>query len=171
MSDKEPKPGLERVNDRLQGLDTYIEGKMKRYSLLFAVNGGAFAIAKMFGEPNSARIVGSLTLQELAVGAVVFTILMGIDIFLWGHMMRTKFFAGTLVFGWPGKAILILLCILLIVGWLIAAFGAGRDSNIISPAKRAYVPPNKSLQRMPGSGSSSAARFTSLGPAWLSSGR
>jgi len=35
------------------------------------------------------------------------------------------------------------------------------------PASRA----NKSLQPAPGSGSSSAARFTSLGPAWLSSGR
>src|SRR4029453_13279789 len=31
--------------------------------------------------------------------------------------------------------------------------------------------PIKSLQPMPGSGGRSAARFTSLGPAWLSSGR
>jgi hypothetical protein len=31
--------------------------------------------------------------------------------------------------------------------------------------------PNKSLQPMPGSGGSSAARFTSTGPAWLSFGR
>ena len=31
--------------------------------------------------------------------------------------------------------------------------------------------PNKSLQPTPGSGSRSAARFTSLGPAWLSSDR
>jgi hypothetical protein len=30
---------------------------------------------------------------------------------------------------------------------------------------------NESLQPTPGSGSSSAARFTSLGPAWLSLGR
>lgn len=33
------------------------------------------------------------------------------------------------------------------------------------------TPPNKSLQPTPGSGSSSATRFTSLGPAWLSSSR
>src|SRR5213593_5004244 len=33
------------------------------------------------------------------------------------------------------------------------------------------VPPNKSLQPTPGSVCSSAARFTSLGPAWLSLGR
>jgi hypothetical protein len=123
MSNTEPKKTLEKANDRLQGLDTYIEGKMKRYSLLFSVNGGAFAIAKILGEPNSTRILGGLTLQELAIGAVLFTILMGIDIFLWGHVMRTKFFDGTLVFGWGGKSILILLCTLLVLGWLIAAFG------------------------------------------------
>ena len=114
---------LEKANDRLQALDTYIEGKMKRYSLLFSVNGGAFAIAKILSEPNSTRILGGLTLQELAIGAVLFTILMGIDIFLWGQMMRTKFFDGELVFKWAGKSILILLCILLILAWLIAAFG------------------------------------------------
>jgi len=114
---------LEKANDRLQALDTYIEGKMKRYSLLFSVNGGAFAIAKILNEPNSTRILGGLTLQELAIGAVLFTILMGIDIFLWGQMMRTKFFDGELVFKWAGKSILILLCILLILAWLIAAFG------------------------------------------------
>jgi hypothetical protein len=122
MSNTESKKTLEKANDRLQGLDTYIEGKMKRYSLLFSVNGGAFAIAKILGEPNSTRILGGLRLQELAIGAVLFTILMGIDIFLWGHMMRAKFFDGALVFGWGGKSILILLCTLLILGWLIAAF-------------------------------------------------
>jgi len=114
---------LEKANDRLQALDTYIEGKMKRYSLLFSVNGGAFAVAKILREPNTTRILGGLTLQELAIGAVLFTILMGIDIFLWGQMMRTKFFDGELVFKWAGKSILILLCILLILAWLIAAFG------------------------------------------------
>ena len=40
--------------------------------------------------------------------------------------------------------------------------------KVISPE---IMPPNKSLQPTPGSGSSSATRFTSLGPAWLSSGR
>jgi hypothetical protein len=30
---------LEKNNEVLQGLATYIDGKMKRYSLLFAVNG------------------------------------------------------------------------------------------------------------------------------------
>jgi hypothetical protein len=124
MSDIKTKQKiLEKASDRLQALDTYIEGKMKRYSLLFSVNGGAFAIAKILGEPNSTRILGGLTLQELAIGAVLFTILLGIDIFLWGQMMRTKFFDGELVFEWAGKSILILLCILLILAWLIAAFG------------------------------------------------
>ena len=30
--------------------DTYEVGKHRRYSLLFAVNGGAFAVAKLLGQ-------------------------------------------------------------------------------------------------------------------------
>ncbi len=39
------------------------------------------------------------------------------------------------------------------------------------PSRNQMPPPSKSLQPTPGSGLSSAARFTSLGPAWLSLGR
>lgn len=38
---------LNRPAERLEGLNTYITGKMKRYYLLFAVKGGAFVIAKL----------------------------------------------------------------------------------------------------------------------------
>ncbi len=44
---------LNRPAERLEGLNTYTTGKMKRYSLLFAVNGGAFAIAKLLGESET----------------------------------------------------------------------------------------------------------------------
>lgn len=50
----------------------YLEGKMKRYSLLFSVNGGAFAIAKFIGEGTD---VGGLSISSLSVGAALFTVI------------------------------------------------------------------------------------------------
>ena len=47
--------------------------------------------------------------------------------------------------------------------WLLISGGA-----IYGFVRRRRVRPNKSLQPTPGSGGTSAARFTSLGPAWLS---
>jgi hypothetical protein len=109
--------------DNLQVMSTYIDGKMRRYNLLFSVNGGAFAIAKLLGDPNNRNLVGSLTLQHLALGSIIFTALMLVDIRLWGETMRNKFPSGKLVFTKEGKVILLLLGILIIAGWLLAAFG------------------------------------------------
>jgi hypothetical protein len=133
---------LNDPSEKLEGMNTYIEGKMKRYSLLFAVNGGAFAIAKVFGERDGAQLLGGLTLQHLALGAVAFTVLMGVDIFLFGLLMRRKFFGDRMVFTWAGRIILVALCVLVIAGWLIAAFGHQRPG----PAnKTALMPPNTAL--------------------------
>ncbi len=139
---------LSNQPDRLTGLTTYIDGKMRRYSLLFTVNGGAFAIAKLLGEQQGGRVLGDLSLQAVAIGAVVFTCLMWLDIFFFGEMMRNQFFGGNrsggrgiveemkcfwnnekdnrdepLVFGPQGKFVLGALCTLLILGWSLAAFG------------------------------------------------
>jgi len=107
--------------EKLDGLRTYIDGKMKRYNLLFAVNGGAFAIAKLMGQ--NTHNIGGLTLKQLAIGAMIFTVVMTLDIWLWGQMMRKDFFSGGSVFTPIGKAILLLLAFLLILGWGLAAFG------------------------------------------------
>ena len=61
----------------------------------------------------------------LAVGAAAFTFLMCLDIWFWGDMMRREFFEDKQVFGMPGRFILAGLGLLLIAGWLIAAFGGG----------------------------------------------
>ena len=122
MSDNQEDTLLVTPKDKLDGLSTYIDGKMKRYYLLFAVNGGAFAIAKLLGDPAGQRIAGGLSLRALALGAIIFSLLMWRDIYLFGEMMRCKFFGGTLVFGKGGKRILAVLCLLLISGWLLAAF-------------------------------------------------
>ncbi|MFQ5936627.1 MAG: hypothetical protein ACE5LB_09480 [Acidiferrobacterales bacterium] len=113
---------LRNPSDRLDGLNTYIDGKMKRYYLLFAVNGGAFAIAKLLGSSETHGAVGGLSLQALAVGCVLFTALMWRDIYAFGELMRVQFFDGQVVFQEGGKLILASLCVLLMLAWLLAAF-------------------------------------------------
>jgi hypothetical protein len=116
--------------DQLSGISTYLEGKMKRYNLMFAVNGGAFAVAKLIAKGGDR--IGGLTFRELAIGACVFTVLMTTDIWFWGQMMRTEFFGGktVTVFTWVGKGILLLLTLLLILGWALAAFGGGATASL-----------------------------------------
>ena len=114
---------LQSNTEKLTGLNTYIDGKMKRYNLLFTVNGGVFAIARLFADRQNEQILGGLSLQALAVGASAFTCLMCLDIWFWGDMLRRDFFDGQQVFGRPGRLILIAIGALLIAGWLLAAFG------------------------------------------------
>jgi hypothetical protein len=111
------------ASQRLDGLSLYSTGQMKRYYLLFAVNGGAFAIAKLFAESETQTVVGGLSLQALAVGCILFTALMWRDIYAFGELLRTQFFGGKDIFQEGAKLILACLCVLLILGWLLAAFG------------------------------------------------
>ena len=109
----------------LTALATYIDGKMKRYSLMFAVNGGAFAVAKLMTETGNAGntiLLGHLRLWHLALGAILFTILIVVDIYLWARMMK-KNFLGCLAFNTPGKLILIFLGVLLVSAWALVATG------------------------------------------------
>lgn len=104
----------------LNAIGTYIDGKMKRYNLMFAVNGGTFALAQIFSE--SKYSLGKLNLTHMAIGAIAFTFLMWFDIWLWGESIRIGHLKGKQVFQPPGKAILSLLASLLILGWLFAVF-------------------------------------------------
>jgi hypothetical protein len=109
----------------LAALNAYTEGKMKRYNLLFAVNGGAFVVAKLlFGDSlNSAR-VGALNIQSLAIGMSIFSILMCYDIWQFASMMRDNYFPNA--FRPAGKIVLGVIGALLVLGWLLAAFGGSR---------------------------------------------
>jgi purine-cytosine permease-like protein len=102
--------------------DLYETGKHRRYGLLFSVNGGAFAIAKLLaGEAGQAPVVlGHLTLPQLAVGMTLFTIVMVADTFMFGEKIRTTELRGA--FGWQGKLVLLVLGFLLCAGWLLAGF-------------------------------------------------
>src|SRR5258705_13468338 len=98
--------------------ELYENGKHRRYSLLFAVNGGAFAIAKLLaGESDKPGVVlGNLSLQELAIGMAIFTAFMVWDIYVFGDKMKTHLPEA---FQWQGKAVLIVLGALQFTGWLL----------------------------------------------------
>jgi hypothetical protein len=113
---------LDNDKDKLDGMRTYIDGKMRRYTLLFSVNGGALAIAKLMigtGTSCNAVLLGSLKLWHLALGSIIFTILIVLDNFLFAQRMK-KQFLGDLAFNVPGKMILLLIGVLIISAWLLA---------------------------------------------------
>lgn len=102
-----------------EAFELYENGKHRRYSLLFAVNGGAFAIAKLLlAEPGKPGVVlGNLMLSELSIGMALFTALMVIDIFVFGQKMRQAYLPTA--FGLPGKLVLLALGMLQCAGWLL----------------------------------------------------
>src|SRR5262245_11741735 len=100
-----------------ENFKSYEDGKHRRYNLLFAVNGGAFAIAKLFAEKDAAVVLGNLSLRHLSLGMILFTIVMVVDIFIFGAKMRATYLPD--VFGWQGKVVLVLLGILICAGWFL----------------------------------------------------
>lgn len=104
----------------LKALPIYIDGKIKRYNLMFAVNGGVFALAKIISGNPEPHPLGHLTLIHLSIGAIAFTFIVWFDIWLWGSMMRSHFLKDANSFSWVGKAILSSLASLLVIGWLLA---------------------------------------------------
>jgi len=102
-----------------EGFKAYEDGKHRRYNLLFAVNGGAFAVAKLFADEKVAAVLGNLTLRQLSFGIILFTIVMATDIFMFGEKMRTTFLPDA--FGWQGKTVLILISFLICAGWFLVS--------------------------------------------------
>ena len=97
-----------------ESFKAYEDGKHRRYGLLFSVNGGAFAVAQLFGKPATVAL-GHLTRGQLSVGMILFTIVMTADIFMFGEKMRKNYLDDA--FGWQGKAVLISIGLLLCAGW------------------------------------------------------
>lgn len=104
---------------RKDALELYENGKHRRYTLLFSVNGGAFAVAQLIKEGKS---IGGLSHQTLAIGMTFFTIVMIWDIFMFGERSK-KEPNSTDVFGKPGQRVLLSICILICLGWLLVGFG------------------------------------------------
>lgn len=98
-----------------EAFELYENGKHRRYNLLFAVNGGAFAVAKLFAEAQQPEVLGNLKLSQLAFGMILFTIVMVADIYVFGENMRNSYARN--VFGPQGKAVLLFIGLLICAGW------------------------------------------------------
>lgn len=117
------------------GSDLYENGKHRRYTLLFAVNGGTLAIAQYLAgdlKSNTAvTVAGNLTIGRLSFGMVIFSIIMVWDIYAFGSIMHKK---NPNLFGLPGRMVLCLIGILISTGWLIAgSVIADRDGLLSLP--------------------------------------
>ena len=103
-------------------IDLYENGKDRRYKLLFAVNGGAFAVAQLLvGTADKGGLVlGGLRLWQLAVGMAFFSAVMVLDIYAFGKKMSDK--APRLeLFGPIGRFVLGGIGLLLVAGWCMVA--------------------------------------------------
>jgi len=102
-----------------EALELYENGKHRRYALLFSVNGGAFAVAKIL--KSEGNVLGGLSLKELSIGMALFSAVMVVDVFAFG--LRSKREPIPDVFNAVGQAVVILLGALICVGWLLVGFG------------------------------------------------
>lgn len=123
-------------------VEAYESGKHRRYTLFFAVNGGAFAVVQLLVEHG---VVGTrtLTVRQIAGGMILFTAIMCFDILAFGLRMRrqsllchqqTSRWDG--LFALPGWIVLGSLWLLISIGWFLAGIskvppgcGAGREEQ------------------------------------------
>jgi uncharacterized membrane protein YbhN (UPF0104 family) len=120
MTNEQPQDDFTQLKD---AYSHYEAGKKRRYELLFSINGGAFAIAKLLVDPkNTKQVLGNLTLTHLAIGMILFTIVMVWDICGFGWGMRSAYLKNR-VFRWQGITVLCLLGSLIIGGWLLVMLG------------------------------------------------
>ena len=103
-----------------ESFKVYEDGKHRRYTLMFAVNGGAFAVAQWIAnkEPSAASF-GNLKLSCICYGMALFTVIMCMDIFMFGQKIRRDYLPDA--FGWQGKIVLLLIGVLICAGWILAA--------------------------------------------------
>ena len=118
-----------KLGDYPEIFKLYEDGKSRRYNLLFAVNGGVLAIATGFPNQDGTLLTG-LSLQTVAIGMVIFTILMAVDIWIFGIRMRengddTGAGAQRGIFSWWGRGVLAAICALMIIAWLTVACSPG----------------------------------------------
>ena len=106
-----------------EAIKLYEDGKHRRYELLFAVNGGAFAIAKFMGEKPA---LGGLRLPHIAFGMALFTITMTFDIYMFGSKWNAVgkqigAHGPYTIFGSQGRAVLLIIGGLICAAWTLAS--------------------------------------------------
>jgi hypothetical protein len=133
----------------------YEDGKHRRYELLFKVNGAAFAIVSLAAEAKASDFVYQVIgLRTLAFGLAAFCVVMGLDICTFGLKMRkmnAEYWQRidgrqqetpapktdlAELFAWPGKAVLLAIVALLVIGWcLVAVYAPCHPLSSATPSK------------------------------------
>ena len=128
--------GPEAREGKGQCFKDYEAGKRRRYELLFAVNGGAFALAGWLADGNAYRSIriGGLEAHHIGLGMAAFVAIMCLDLFAFGLRFRE-------FFGLPGKLVIFGLGSLLIAGWLLAGgvLPGARPSALLLPVLVAVI--------------------------------
>lgn len=124
MSDQQ-KPSPSALGAFKDVFKFYEDGKGRRYTLLFAVNGGALAIVKAIGDTGAKAAAGQ-GLGLASFGMILFVLILAFDIWTFGQRMRAEALkfgieGAPLPFGPIGKAVLVLNALLLVLLWLVAA--------------------------------------------------
>jgi len=102
-----------------ESFKVYEDGKHRRYTLMFAVNGGAFALAQWIADKGPSAAFGGLKLSSICYGMALFTLAMSMDIYMFGQKMRRHYLPDA--FGWQGKIVLFLIGTLICAAWILAA--------------------------------------------------
>jgi len=100
-----------------QMMSLYEDGKHRRYSLLFSVNRGAFAVATFLFEHGDKPALGGLTLRKLSCVMVILTVILVTDIYAFGWKMRRYFLYSA--FNLIGKGVLIFIGLIICWGWFL----------------------------------------------------
>ena len=133
-------PRRESVMPSIDISELYESGKHRRYTLLFAVNGGTLAIAKYLagdlkGDAYSA-VIGGLTIGRLSLGMLFFTIVMVWDIYAFGSRMHK---VNSDLFRMPGRLVLCLIGSIICVGWLVAGSYIAADTSMFGFSEGAAI--------------------------------
>jgi hypothetical protein len=116
--------GLNNEISNKEAIELYETGKTRRYNLLFSVNGGAFALAKVLtvisvDKETKNVVLGNLSLTELSIGLILFTLIMITDIFVFGYYSKNQNKNWTEPpFGIVGMLVILSIGILISFGWL-----------------------------------------------------
>ena len=99
----------------------YEDGEGRRYGLLFAVNGGALAVFKAIGD-TGAKTEAMQGISLVSAGMIAFVVFMTFDIWSFAERMRAEALkfgieGAPVPFGPPGRAVLLLNALLLILAW------------------------------------------------------
>jgi hypothetical protein len=124
MGNAKPGHAAHKLPDGTQ-MQLYIDGKMRRYNLLFAVNAGLIAVGT-FARGGAAAVPAEFWI--LSCLAIFLTGLFVADIWVFGMLFNR---ADDRFFGPVGKLVLLLIGASLISAWFVASLHLAKEHRLV----------------------------------------